>query len=498
MIESKDPISSTVLFGGGESKSPSALSVLDNAPRTTANDIEKAPSFDLIPPYSAFSPSRQWCIVLIVTAAGFFSPLTGAVYLPSLVLFETVFNTSSTVINASVSVYWAVFGVAPMFGATLSDYGGRKLIYMTSLAVFLIANTLLAALPPTVGGLFTLRIFQALGSSMVTSIGAGTVADVTEPAKRASRIGLFLLGPQLGPLLGPFIGGQFSHQSTWRWIFGFLSVVCLPVYLLILFVLPETLRCLVGNGSVYTGSSWFVKPHLRQKQLVPDGLYPKPPKPTIAGLFKVLIFIPNCILSFASAFNFAGLSAMYIVFPRVWQTKYGWDGSETGYGYLAPGVALTVTSFAVGRLGDVVYRRYKIKHNVDSPPPERRLDVQVYGYAVSAAGKMMFGWFVLKHFHPAAGLMASAIVASGTGTIMVSSTSYQTECMPTSAAALIALSGLLRNVGAAIAAAIMDSLLSKMGYGWCFTGLGIMDLLCIGGLVHIRLRGQAYRENLMK
>jgi MFS family permease len=57
---------------------------------------------------------------------------------------------------------------------------------------------------------------------MVTSIGAGTVADVTEPAKRASRIGLFLLGPQLGPLLGPLIGGQFSHESTWRWVFGFL------------------------------------------------------------------------------------------------------------------------------------------------------------------------------------------------------------------------------------------------------------------------------------
>jgi hypothetical protein len=159
-MESKDPISSTLSLGGGEPKSPSALSALDHAPTTTANDIEEAPISDPIPPYSAFSPSRQWCIVLIVTAAGFFSPLTGAVYLPSLVLFETVFNTSSTVINASVSVYWAVFGVAPMFGATLSDYGGRKLIYMTSLAVFLIANILLAALPPTVGGLFTLRIFQ--------------------------------------------------------------------------------------------------------------------------------------------------------------------------------------------------------------------------------------------------------------------------------------------------------------------------------------------------
>lgn len=79
---------------------------------------------------------------------------------------------------------------------------------------------------------------------------------------------------------------------------------------------------------------------------------------------------------------------------------------------------------------------------------------------------------------------------------MVSSTSYQTECMPTSTAALIALSSLLRNVGAAIAAAIMDSILSAMGYGWCFTGLAIIDLLCIGGLFFIRVRGRAYREEL--
>jgi hypothetical protein len=139
-----------------------APSSIDASPRTPDSnfDAEKAPASEAIPPYSAFSPSRQWCIVLIVTAAGFFSPLTGAVYLPSLILFESVFHASSAVINASVSVYWAVFGIAPMFGATLSDYGGRKTIYVLSLAVFLISNTLLAALPPTIGGLFALRVFQ--------------------------------------------------------------------------------------------------------------------------------------------------------------------------------------------------------------------------------------------------------------------------------------------------------------------------------------------------
>ncbi|KAH8708506.1 major facilitator superfamily domain-containing protein [Phaeosphaeriaceae sp. PMI808] len=446
---------------------------------TPAIDPEKGPKDAPATPYTAFSHSRQWCIILIVTAAGFFSPLTGAVYLPSLVLFQSIFQTSSVVINASVSVYWAVFGIAPMFGATMSDYGGRKTIYVVSLAIYLVANSLLAALPPTLGGLFTLRVFQvrvlnALGASMVTSIGAGTVADVTEPAKRASRIGVFLLGPQLGPLLGPLIGGQFSHASTWRWVFGFLF----------------------GDGSVYSNQSWFVKPTLRQKQLVEDGKYPKPPKLTLASLLRVLAFIPNVIVSFSSAFNFAGLSSMYVVFPRVWQTQYGWSGSETGIAYLAPGVALAVASFATGRISDTLYKKYKARHNGDVPPPEKRLDVQAYAYLVAATGKALFGWFVFKNFHPAYALVAASISAAGNGTIFVSSTSYQTECMPTSAAALIALSGLLRNIAAAIAAAIMDSLLSAMGYGWVFTGLAILDIVCIGCLIYIRVRGQVYRARL--
>jgi len=123
-------------------------------------DVESASPSHQTPAYSAFPPKRQLLIVFIATAAGFFSPVSGAVYLPSLKLFESIFKTTPAVINASVSVYWAVFGVAPLFGAPASDFGGRKSVYIWSLAIFLIANALLAALPPTLGGLFSLRVFQ--------------------------------------------------------------------------------------------------------------------------------------------------------------------------------------------------------------------------------------------------------------------------------------------------------------------------------------------------
>jgi hypothetical protein len=64
------------------------------------------------PPYSAFSINRRRFILGVVTAAGFFGPLCGAVYLPSLRLFQKIFNTTETAVNGTVSMYMVVFAVA--------------------------------------------------------------------------------------------------------------------------------------------------------------------------------------------------------------------------------------------------------------------------------------------------------------------------------------------------------------------------------------------------
>lgn len=111
----------------------------------------------------------------------------------------------------------------PLVWAAFADYGGRKTIYLISLAIFIAANICLAALPAHLASLFVFRVFQAIGSCGVTAVGAGSVADVIEPAKRASALSIFLLGPQVGPVLGPLIGGQFASESSWRWMFGFLG-----------------------------------------------------------------------------------------------------------------------------------------------------------------------------------------------------------------------------------------------------------------------------------
>lgn len=370
-------------------------------------------------------------------------------------------------------------------------------MYMVGLGSFLIANILLATLPAHIALLFVLRIFQAFGSCIVFSVGAGTVADITEPAKRASALAWFLMGPQLGPVLGPLIGGGFADASRWRWVFGFLAMTCFPVYCAILFCMPETLRSLVGNGAALANQPWFSIPKLRTKPCV-DVKGPKIPRPSLRKFLQLLKYPPHLIVSFNGAFQFAGLYGMYISFPTVLKKTYNWSTAQVSYAYLAPGISMFIASIVVGRGSDWLRRRAIAKSPDGKVAPEKRIAYQVVGFSIAAAGKFMYGWCSANRITPAAGLIGAALSSVGTSIVFVTSTSFQTECDPAQTASLVALGGLLRNVAAAIAAAVMNGMLDKAGVGWTFSIFGVMDLLCIPGIVLIIFKGAEMRAALKK
>lgn len=56
----------------------------------------------------------------------------------------------------------------------------------------------------------------------------------------------------------------------------------------------------------------------------------------------------------------------------------------------------------------------------------------------------------------------------------------------------------MRNVAAAICTAIVEILIKKMGFGWCMTGLGLLDLLGIGIVIVLLRKGPKWRCNKEK
>ncbi len=106
------------------------------------------------------------------------------------------------------------------------------------------------------------------------------------------------------------------------------------------FGLPETLRSLVGNGAVYADAGWFVKPKLRQEKVVktPAGAnMPRPPRPTLKNLAKLLHYIPVPMVAFNGALLFAGYYAVAVTLPRVLELTYGFTTVQVGVAYLCPG-----------------------------------------------------------------------------------------------------------------------------------------------------------------
>ncbi|KAK3902701.1 major facilitator superfamily domain-containing protein, partial [Staphylotrichum tortipilum] len=176
----------------------------------SGKDPEKGPA-DPKAPYSDFSPWRRRFILTVITVAGFFGPLAGGIYLPALPVLEHEFHASATAINATVSVFMLTFAFGPLFWSSFADWKGRRPLYLISIAIYIGSNILMAAVPANYGALVFLRIVQAFGSSAVVSMGAGTVADTTEPKRRAFVMSIFLAGPQCGPVLGPVLGGALAE-----------------------------------------------------------------------------------------------------------------------------------------------------------------------------------------------------------------------------------------------------------------------------------------------
>lgn len=72
---------------------------------------EKAQHVPAPTPYTAFSKQRRNFILLVVTAAGLFGPLSGGIYLPALNVLAKDFHVSGNLINVTVSVFMLVFAV---------------------------------------------------------------------------------------------------------------------------------------------------------------------------------------------------------------------------------------------------------------------------------------------------------------------------------------------------------------------------------------------------
>ena len=90
--------------------------------------------------------------------------------------------------------------------------------------------------------LFFRLLFHLPSSSAVLTIGAATLADIYEPHRRGTMMGVFYSAPLLGPALGAILGGGLTQGFSWRAIFWFLVIWGGVMFSAFLFLFKDTFR----------------------------------------------------------------------------------------------------------------------------------------------------------------------------------------------------------------------------------------------------------------
>lgn len=136
------------------------------------------------------------------------------------------------------SIYILIYGSFLILGGKLSDYLGRKTIFMAGCAIFLFTS-LGAGLTHTLNHLILFRALQGLGAALLMPSAFSIVNYYfTEPHERGKAMGIFGSFAATGSAGGVSAGGIIANYWGWSWVF-LINVPILLVILVIAYIYLE-------------------------------------------------------------------------------------------------------------------------------------------------------------------------------------------------------------------------------------------------------------------
>jgi len=169
------------------------------------------------------------------------------------------------------SAYFLARAVSLPIIGKLSDVYSTKLIFLFSIALFLLAS-IAAGASPSMFFLVVSRVFQGIGAGGIFALVYIVLSDISPPEQRAKTLSFASSIWGISSIVGPTLGGFIVTYFSWRWIF-FINV-------------PIALLCLAGIGR-------FLKNEpQRQKQVHLD--------------FAGVVCLTGFILSFLTIFIVGG------------------------------------------------------------------------------------------------------------------------------------------------------------------------------------------------
>ena len=160
------------------------------------------------------SKARKWIVVAIVSAGSTCVTCTSSMYTLTYGQITQEWHVSRVVATLGLSLFVMGLGIGPMVLGPLSEFYGRRPIYVVSFFFFLIW-LIPCALAKNIATELVARFIDGLAGSAFLSVAGGTVGDMFARNELQAPMMIFTASPFVGPPLGPMVAGFINQYTTW-------------------------------------------------------------------------------------------------------------------------------------------------------------------------------------------------------------------------------------------------------------------------------------------
>jgi EmrB/QacA subfamily drug resistance transporter len=163
---------------------------------------------------------------------------------------STVVNVALPAVQASfhatvVDVQWVVesyglfLGALILVGGSLGDLFGRRLTFVTGVAIFAVASAICGA-AANIHQLIIARSIQGMGAALLVPGSLAMISTAFDEKSRGQAIGIWSGFTAITTAVGPVLGGWLVEHASWRWVFFINLPLAAGVIAISLWRIPES------------------------------------------------------------------------------------------------------------------------------------------------------------------------------------------------------------------------------------------------------------------
>jgi DHA1 family bicyclomycin/chloramphenicol resistance-like MFS transporter len=178
--------------------------------------------------------------VLVLGALIAIGPLTIDTYLPAMPSIADELGATESQVQGTLTGILLGLGLGQLLVGPLADAVGRRKPLIAGLVLHIVASVA-CALAPTVELLTAARVVQGLGNAAVSVVAMATVRDLFTGSAAATLLSRLMLVMGIAPIVAPTIGGAVLAHTSWRGVFGLVSLAGVVLVTVASLLLRETL-----------------------------------------------------------------------------------------------------------------------------------------------------------------------------------------------------------------------------------------------------------------